>query len=105
MITRSQVQFSSWVRCCVREQGTSSQSFSTGYAQEAVLKLLKIVDWDVKPQTKKQTKFSRISIFRKNMNELCMASLNCGGYVAFVFRLRAGQDAFSGLFLTLHLTF
>ena len=33
------------------------------------------------------------------MNESCRATLNCGGQVAFVFRLPAGQVAFSGLFL------
>ena len=31
----------------------------------------------------------------------CRASYNCGGQVAFVFRLPAGQVEFSGLFLTL----
>ena len=35
------------------------------------------------------------------MNDLCRASYNCGGQVAFVFRLPAGQVEFSGLFLTL----
>ena len=90
------------MQCCVHEQGTSSQSFSTGYTQEAVLKLLKIVDGDVKPHTDKQTNFSRIRIFfRKFMNESCWASLNCGGQATFVFRLPAGQVAFSGLFRTL----
>ena len=35
------------------------------------------------------------------MNDSCRASYNCGGQVAFVFRLPAGQVEFSGLFLTL----
>ena len=35
------------------------------------------------------------------MNELCRASSNCEGQVAFVLRLPAGQVEFSGLFLTL----
>ena len=37
------------------------------------------------------------------MNDSCRASYNCGGQVAFVFRLPAGQVEFSGLFLTLSL--
>ena len=37
------------------------------------------------------------------MNDSCRASYNCGGQVAFVFRLPAGQVEFSGLFLTLQL--
>ena len=35
------------------------------------------------------------------MNDSCRASYNCGGQVAFVFRLPSGQAEFSGLFLTL----
>ena len=38
------------------------------------------------------------------MNDSCSASYNCGGQVAFVFRLPAGQVDFSGLFLTLSLS-
>ena len=37
------------------------------------------------------------------MNDSCRASYNCGGQVAFVFRLPAGQVEFSGLFLTLNM--
>ena len=35
------------------------------------------------------------------MNDSSRASYNCGGQVAFVFRLPAGQVEFSGLILTL----
>ena len=35
------------------------------------------------------------------MNDSCRASYNCGGQVAFVFRLPAGRVESSGLFLTL----
>ena len=37
------------------------------------------------------------------MTDSCRASYNCGGQVAFVFRLPTGQVEFSGLFLTLSL--